>query len=47
MLEDAAKHFKLVVEGYAKVPGAGDSESIEAFNQLEELRKLIEITEKV
>ena len=39
MLEEAAKHFRLVVEGYTKVLGARDSETIEAFNQLEELRQ--------
>ena len=40
MLEEAAKHFRLVVEGYTKVLGARDSETIEAFNQLEELCQL-------
>ena len=40
-LEEAAKHFKLVVEGYTKVLGAQHFETTEAFDQLEELRKLI------
>ena len=46
ILKETIEHFKLIVEGYIKVLGPKHSETIKAFDQLEELRKLIEKKKK-